>query len=226
MMKTLLTDEQTAKLERYRDGILEINRTMNLTRVEDPQEFWDKHVLDSLACVGMEEYAEAHRVLDLGTGAGFPGIPLSVFSPDKEFLLVDSVGKKLKAVEDEARKIGLTNVSFVHGRAEDLARETEYREAFDLCVSRAVAGLPVLLEYCLPFIKVGGHVLSYKGPGYQEEVDASANALKKLGGEIVSVQRAGLEEKDMDHYIIVVRKTTRTPKQYPRKAGTPSKNPL
>ena len=221
-----LTDEQIGKLERYRDGILEVNKSMNLTRVSDPEEFWDKHVLDSLACVEMDEYRETRRVLDLGTGAGFPGIPLAVYSPDKEFVLVDSVGKKLKAVEAEALAIGLDNVSFVHGRAEDLARDPEFRESFDLCVSRAVANLPVLLEYCLPFIRTGGYLLSYKGPGYKEEIEASANALKKLGGEIAAVEEAGLEDKDLEHYIIVVRKTAATPKKYPRKAGTPTKEPL
>ena len=225
-MKTLLTDEQTRKLEAYRDGILEVNKFMNLTRVSDPEEFWDKHVLDSLACVDTEEYRDALKVLDLGTGAGFPGIPLAVYSPEKEFILMDSVAKKLKAVEEEASKIGLANVSFVHGRAEDLARDAAYREAFDLCVSRAVAGLPVLLEYCLPFIKVGGSLISYKGPGYAEEIEASENALKKLGGEIVSVERAELGDEDLEHYIITVRKTAPTPKAYPRKAGTPSKKPL
>ena len=226
MTDELLTIEQINKLERYRDGILEINKSLNLTRVEDPEEFWDKHVLDSLACVEMEEYRKAQKILDLGTGAGFPGIPLAVYSPDKEFVLVDSVGKKLKAVETEANEIGLTNVSFVHGRAEDLARDKAFRGSFDLCVSRAVAGLPVLLEYCLPFIKVGGYLLSYKGPGYAEEATASENALRKLGGEIVTVRKAGLEEKDLEHYILVVRKSAATPKQYPRKAGTPTKSPL
>lgn len=225
-MKNILTEEQKNKLEKYRDGILEINKSLNLTRVSDPAEFWDKHVLDSLACVEMKEYREANRILDLGTGAGFPGVPLAVYSPDKELVLVDSVGKKLKAVEAETDAIGLTNVTFVHGRAEDLARDPDFRESFDLCVSRAVAALPVLLEYCLPFIRVGGSLLSYKGPGYREEIDASAKALRKLGGEIADVRKAELEDGELDHYIVVVRKVSPTPKTYPRKAGTPSKQPL
>ena len=225
-MNRLLTEEQTKMLESYRDGILEINKSMNLTRVCDPEEFWYKHVLDSMACVGLDCYKDAKKVLDLGTGAGFPGIPLAVFSPNKEFLLVDSVGKKLKAVEGEVKNIGLQNVSFVHGRAEDLARDSAYRESFDLCVSRAVAFLPVLLEYCLPFIRVGGYLVSYKGPDYAEEIEASSKALKKLGGEIVSVESAGLENKELEHHMIVIRKTSPTPKSYPRKAGTPSKSPL
>ncbi len=225
-MKILLTDEQTGKLERYRDGILKINRSLNLTRVSDPGEFWDKHVLDSLACAEIPEYKEAGRILDLGTGAGFPGVPLAVLSPEKKFVLVDSVGKKLRAVETEAEKIGLANVSFIHGRAEDLSRDPCLRETFDLCVSRAVANLPVLLEYCLPFIRTGGSLLSYKGPGYKEEIDAASNALKLLGGRVADVIEAGLEDRDMDHYIVVIRKTAPTPEKYPRKAGTPAKDPL
>ena len=159
-----------------------------------------------------------------GTGGGFPGVPLAALCPEKKFVLADSLAKRLRVIDAVAIESGITNITTVHGRAEDLGRNPDYRETFDVCVSRAVASLPVLLEYCLPFVKVGGTFIAYKGPEAEEEIKISSGALKKLGGKIDRV----VDESDgtYSHNLIVITKSSSTPKAYPRKAGTPSKTPL
>ena len=192
-----LTEEKNAILEKYMEGILAWNEKVNLTNITDPAEFRIKHNADSLMCVDFPEFLEAETVIDVGTGGGFPGIPL-----------------------------GIKNITLVHGRAEDAARTKEHREKYDLCVSRAVSNLATLSEYCLPFIKVGGYLLAYKGPGAEEEVKEASKALKILGGSLVDIRETSMEEYGLDHKILVIKKEKNTPKAYPRKAGTPLKEPL
>lgn len=224
-------DEETAKrmteqLEQYRELVLEKNKSVNLTAITDPDEFEIKNVLDSLSCLGQAGYAEAETVIDIGTGAGLPGIPLAAASPEKQFVLMDSLAKRVKIVNDIAQQIGLTNVKAVHARAEDLAREKEYREAFDVCVSRAVSRLPVLCEYCLPFVKVGGVFISYKGTAWEEEIKEAGNAMGILGGKVICTDTEILKEYGLAHAIVYINKKKSTPDVYPRKAGTPVKKPL
>ena len=221
-----LTEEKNAILEKYMEGILAWNEKVNLTNITDPAEFRIKHNADSLMCVDFPEFLDAETVIDVGTGGGFPGIPLAVYAPEKHFTLLDSLNKRLKIINELAGELGIKNITLVHGRAEDAARAKEHREKYDLCVSRAVSNLATLSEYCLPFIKVGGYLLAYKGPGAEEEVKEAAKALKTLGGSLVDIRETSMEEYGLDHRILVIKKVRNTPKAYPRKAGTPLKEPL
>ena len=221
-----LTEEKNAILEKYMEGILAWNEKVNLTNITDPAEFRIKHNADSLLCVDFPEFLDAETVIDVGTGGGFPGIPLAVYAPEKQFILLDSLNKRLKIIDELAGELGIKNITLVHGRAEDAARTKEHREKYDLCVSRAVSNLATLSEYCLPFIKVGGYLLAYKGPGAEEEVKEAAKALKTLGGSLVDIRETSMEEYGLDHRILVIKKVRNTPKAYPRKAGTPLKEPL
>ena len=210
--------------EQYMDGILEWNKKINLTAITDREEFISKHFVDSVLSYNFREYIDADSIIDIGTGAGFPGIPLAIVSPDKKFVLADSLNKRLKVINELASKIGIDNIETVHGRAEELARNKKYREAFDLCISRAVANLAVLCEYCLPFIKLGGHLLAYKGPDAEEEVKMAEKAIKILGGKLIEIVSVDLD--GYDHNIVVIEKINKTPSKYPRKAGTPGKEPI
>lgn len=221
-----LTEEQKLKLEKYMEGILSWNEKVNLTNITDPAEFRIKHNADSLMCVDFPEFQSAKNIIDVGTGGGFPGIPLAVYAPDKHFTLLDSLNKRLRIIDELAGGLEITNITLVHGRAEDVARNREHREKYDLCVSRAVSNLATLSEYCLPFIKVGGYLLAYKGPGADQEVKDAEKALKTLGGSLVDIRETTMEEYGLDHRILVIEKVRNTPKAYPRKAGTPLKEPL
>lgn len=221
------TDSITLKrFQTYMERILEWNEKVNLTAIKDRDEFIKKHFIDSLLCVRMPEIEGAATVLDLGTGAGFPGIPLALVYPEKEFVLVDSLAKRLKIIDEICRELQIENVTVVHARAEELAQKKEYRENFDLCVSRAVANFATLSEYCLPFVKIGGSFLAYKGPDAEKEIADAGNAAAILGGEIIQVYAPKLSGLEYDHRIITVKKKMPTPAKYPRKAGTPSKEPL
>ena len=208
----------------YMEGILEWNEKINLTAIKDKEEFVIKHLIDSVLCYNFPEYRNADTIIDVGTGAGFPGIPLAIISPDKDFVLADSLNKRLKVIRTLADQLGIENIETVHGRAEDLARNKSYRQRFDLCVSRAVANLPVLCEYCLPFVRKGGFLLSYKGPDAQKEAESASKAIRVLGGRLVRIQPAELS--GYDHNIVVIEKIGDTSAKYPRKAGTPVKEPI
>ena len=212
------------KLNRLAYLVLDWNEKINVTAVRERGEFMKKNVYDSLTILNLPEFSEAARILDLGTGGGFPGLPLAVCCPDKEFVLMDSVGKKLKVVADVAEKLGLKNVQVVHARAEDLARDKSFRESFDLTVSRAVANMSTLTEYCMPFVRVGGMFAAYKTRAAADEIDAAAKAVRLLGGAPVRIIDNG--EAEDDHIFVLVEKISPTPAKYPRKAGLPSKQPL
>ena len=220
------SDDQVNKFETYMQGILAWNEKVNLTRITQPDEFIVKHFLDSLVCCTDKEYQNARKIIDVGTGAGFPGIPLAIMSADKNFVLMDSLGKRLKIIDELCAEAGISNVETIHARAEELARNKQHREKYDLCVSRAVANMAVLAEYCLPFIKVGGCLMAYKGPEAAEEAEAAKNAIKLLGGNLAEIYDASLEKYDISHKIVVIKKVKNTVSKYPRKAGTPTKEPL
>lgn len=208
----------------YMDGILEWNEKINLTAIKDRDEFVVKHLVDSILCAGFPEYKNSKSIIDVGTGAGFPGIPLAIISPDKDFVLADSLNKRLKVINDLTDRLGIYNVETVHGRAEELARNKNFRENFDLCVSRAVANMAVLAEYCLPFIRMGGHLLAYKGPDVNEELKSAEKAIKTLGGKVLRIETTPLQ--GYEHNIVVIEKMKKTPAKYPRRAGTPVKEPI
>lgn len=220
------TENMISQFEGYRNGVIEWNEKVNLTAITDPQEFVVKHFIDSVLCVGFDEYKAAKKVIDVGTGAGFPGVPLAILSQDKEFTLMDSLNKRLKIIDELSAGIGLANVQTVHARAEELARNKAHREKYDICVSRAVANLTTLSEYCLPFIKVGGYLLAYKGPDAEAELADAKKAISILGGQVEKMEKAQLDDFGLDHRIIFIKKVKNTPAKYPRKAGTPSKEPL
>lgn len=219
-------DETLQKFQRYMELILEWNEKVNLTSITDPSEFIKKHYVDSIAICGSVQMSGAERIIDVGTGAGFPGIPLAILYPEKRFLLMDSLNKRVRIIEALSREIGLKNVTFQHGRAEELAQNNEFREKFDLCVSRAVANLAVLSEYCLPFVKVNGWFAAYKTGTIEEELNASLHAIELLGGHLEENKSLSIRGYDLDHRILLIKKVKKTLAKYPRKAGTPAKEPL
>ena len=214
--------EKAEVLERYMNGILEWNGKVNLTAITDREAFVRKHLIDSLLCAETLAFTESSSICDIGSGAGFPGVPLAVCYPDKDFVLVDSLGKRVRIVQQLTEDLGIGNVTAVHGRAEDLARQEDYRDRFDLCVSRAVANMRVLCEYCMPFVRPGGHFIAYKGADCESEIDDAKEAVRLLGGEPPEITPL----PHLGHSLVIVRKTSATPAAYPRKAGTPAKKPL
>ena len=214
-------DLQEQRLSSYMEGILAWNEHINLTAITNPKEFIEKHYVDSLSILPLPEFQQSEKIIDVGTGGGFPGIPLAIIAAGKRFTLLDSLNKRLKVIDELAKEVGIGNVDTLHGRSEELGHRAEYRETFDLCVSRAVAELPVLLELCLPFVKVGGTFISYKASDVSEEISKADMALEKLGGKLIRIE-TGYEGKSL----LVINKFKRTPKKYPRKPGEPKRNPL
>lgn len=208
----------------YMTGILERNKYINLTRVTEPEDFIKDHIVDSASILRLEEYQKAKTVCDVGTGAGFPGIVLAALSRDKAFTLVDSLGKRLKVIEELAEEAGIKNIRLVHMRAEDAGRDRELRESFDFVTARAVAKLSVLAELCVPLVRKGGTFAAYKGASCEEEVKDSVRAANILGVPEITIQDAGVS--GTKHAFAVMKKTGKTPGKYPRKAGTPSREPL
>lgn len=219
-------DKMIEQFREYMDMLLEWNEKVNLTAIKEKDEFIKKHYIDSVICHGFPEMKNAETIIDVGTGGGFPGIPLAIIFPEKQFVLMDSLLKRLKIIDELTEKLGIDNVRTLHGRAEDLGRNKEHREKYDICVSRAVANLATLSEYCLPFIKVGGSFLAYKAVKAEEEIKAAKGAVHLLGGTISREEKVELPDFNLEHNIIVIDKVQNTSAKYPRKAGTPSKEPL
>ncbi len=215
---------QYSQFKEYMDLLLCMNRSINLTAIKERDEFILKHYVDSSIIYNLAEYGAAENILDLGTGGGFPGIPLAILSPEKKFMLADSLSKRLKIVLEISKKIGLCNIEVVHGRAEDLGNAPDYREKFDLCVSRAVANLSVLSEYCLPFVRQYGYFIAYKSGEFSEELKGAEKAIKVLKGELSHVKTFNIEGNARS--LVIIEKTGKTPKGYPRQAGKPNKSPI
>lgn len=221
-----LTDRQKEQFVSYYEYLIEKNKVMNLTGITEFQEVLVKHFVDSLACVKAVELKKTNRMIDIGTGAGFPGIPLKIVFPNVEATLLDSLNKRVRFLEETFSLLKLDQICAIHGRAEEYAKNKSYRESYDLCVSRAVSNLATLSEYCLPYIKVGGTFVSYKSGSVSEEATDAKNAVKLLGGEIRDILYFKLPDSDIERSLVVIDKVKATPGRYPRKAGTPLKDPL
>lgn len=222
-----LSDQQLCQLETYYEMLIEKNKVMNLTAITEYQDVMKKHFLDSLALGQFMKLANRnYKLLDLGTGAGFPGIPLKIVYPELQVTLMDSLNKRIVFLQDVICELGLTDITAIHGRAEEAALKLEYREKFDLCVSRAVARLVSLSEFCIPFVKQGGYFVPYKSGEIKEELTEAKYAIRELGGEYQKTYAYLLPNSDIERTLIVIEKVKQTPKKYPRAGGKPLKQPL
>lgn len=221
---TPLTEHQAEQFVKYAQLLVEWNNNINLTAITDDEGIVTKHFLDSLTPLLTGKISGS--VIDVGTGAGFPGFPIKIANPAVQLTLLDSLNKRVKFLQTVADELGLDNVTCIHSRAEDGGKNKQLREKFDVCVSRAVANLAVLAELCLPFVKVGGVFMALKGPLADTEIEQGKKAISALGGEIVGITEFDIPFTDLNHKIIMIKKVRHTPPQYPRKAGVPSKNPI
>ena len=219
------TERQLEQFELYYELLIETNKVMNLTAITEPEEVAVKHIIDSLLAYDANLFP-GKLLADVGTGAGFPGIPLKIFSPALKVVLLDSLAKRLKFLEMVIEKLGLQDISCVHLRAEDAGQNKAHREKYDLVTARAVARLSVLSEYCLPLVKQGGYFIALKGSKFHKEVSEGRAAVAMLGGEIVSADEVKLPGLDDGRAIVRIRKVKSTPAKFPRKAGLPEKQPL
>lgn len=213
------------KFEKYKELILEYNKHTNLTRITEDEEFNVKHFLDSLSLFKTDLFVKDKKIIDIGTGAGFPGLPLKLYNEDLDITLLDSLRKRIDFLDGVIEELGLKKIRAIHARAEEIARDPKYRESYDIAVSRAVANLSTLTEYSMAFVKVGGYFISQKGPEYKEELKSAKRAIELMGGEVKDVIHTPLPN-DIDHYIIVIKKVKATDKKYPRGGGKPRKSPL
>ncbi len=234
----ILSEKQLSQFESYYELLTEWNSFMNLTAITDFEEVLIKHFTDSISLIKAVDLKENdYRLMDVGTGAGFPGIPLKIVFPELNIVLLDSLSKRVKFLNEVILQLDLKNIIAVHGRAEDFAKNPEYRESFDLCVSRAVANLSTLSEYCIPFVKVNGRFVSYKSENLTKtfltvkgkeysEMEAAKKAISVLGGTLREQIEFELPDTDIYRNLVVIDKIKETPKKYPRKAGLPSREPL
>ena len=219
-----ITDEQLKKFYRYMDLLLEWNEKINLTAITETDEVILKHFIDSMTV--FKYLVESKNIIDVGTGAGFPGIPIAIMNQNKNITLLDSLNKRINFLNEVCSELKINNIKTYHGRAEEFGHNKQHREKYDIAISRAVANMTTLVEYLIPFIKVGGRCICMKGNDIEEELEQAKFAIKELGGKIEKVERFNLPNSDMERNIIIITKTKETPNRYPRKAGMPSKMPL
>ena len=221
-----LTEIQYEQFIKYMRLVQEWNEKINLTAITEDEEFVKKHFIDCIKAFKSEAIRNAKTIIDIGTGAGFPGMPIAILNPNANVTLLDSLNKRINFLNIVVRELGLKNVTTIHSRAEDGARNPELREKFDVATSRAVANMAVLSEFCMPYVKKNGYFVALKGPSIDEELENGNNAIKILGGELKDIIEISIEETDLKHNIVEIRKIKPCPKAYPRKAGTVNKKPL
>ncbi|WP_028563567.1 16S rRNA (guanine(527)-N(7))-methyltransferase RsmG [Paenibacillus pinihumi] len=221
-----LTDQQNEQFQLYFKLLVEWNEKMNLTGITEEEAVYEKHFYDSLSLTFFKDFNQIKSIADIGSGAGFPSLPIKIAFPHLKVTIVDSLNKRILFLQHVVEQLGLTDVSCIHGRAEDVARQADHRDKYDLATARAVARLASLNELCLPFVKKGGHFASMKGASPQEEVDESVKSLKELRGKVEAVFNMALPFEQSERHIVMIKKLESTPKKYPRKAGTPIKMPI
>lgn len=220
------SQEKAERLIAFKEIMLEWNEKINLTAITEEREVFIKHFLDSATCLATGYIKEGMAVIDVGTGAGFPGVPLKILMESLNMTLLDSLNKRISYLNEVGRKLNFKNTRMLHSRAEDAGSNKAHRESYDIVLSRAVASMSVLCEYCLPFAKVGGYFLCQKGPDIREEMEEAGNAIKALGGKVREVREFELPYSDIKHNIIIIEKIAATPTKYPRKPGKPSADPI
>lgn len=221
-----ISQEQINMLLKYMDMLKKWNKNVNLTSIVDDEGIIKKHFLDSISIFNTELIKDNISLVDVGTGAGFPGIPIKIINPTVKVTLIDSLKKRVNFLDEVIGELKLKDINAVHGRCEDFANQKDYREKYDIATARAVASLPVLCEYCLPYVKIGGSFIAMKGPSVIEELDVSDNAVKVMGGELKEVIDTNIYGEDLNHKLVVVKKKKLSPIKYPRKAGKIEKNPI
>lgn len=222
----VLDENQICQFMSYYELLIEWNQVMNLTAITDFDEVCKKHFIDSLCIVKAYDMKASMSVIDIGTGAGFPGIPLKIAFPHLKISLLDSLNKRVGFLQTVIKNLELSNIEVFHGRAEDYAREEKFREQYDLCVSRAVANLSILSEYCIPYVKTGGYFISYKSEKLTEEIETAKKAINILGGQVENQIDFQIPDSDIYRNLLMIYKEKKTPANYPRKAGIPSKKPI
>lgn len=223
-MNIEVSTNQIENLYKFMKYLIEFNKNVNLTAITEENEIIVKHFIDSII---IQKYIQdSDEIIDIGTGAGFPGIPLKIIKEENKFLLVDSLNKRIKFIKEIIEKLNLKNIDAIHGRAEELAQIKEYREIYGIAVSRAVSKLNVLMEYMLPFVKLGGKCICLKGPDIKNELDEAEKSIELLGGKIYKVDEFKLTNSNIKRSVVIISKIKETPKKYPRKAGIPNSKPL
>ncbi len=221
-----LTEKQKEHFIKYKDLLKEWNEKINITAITEDTEIDIKHFLDSLTPTVTKLFDGNKKVIDIGTGGGFPGLPLKIYNNELEITLLDSLNKRIIFLNEVIKTLELKNIHGIHGRAEEFGRTTKYREQYDICISRAVASLNTLSEYCIPFVKVGGYFISMKGTEVDEELKEAEKGIKILGGKVVKKELVKIPNSDISHSLIIIHKIQETPTKYPRAGGKPKKNPL
>ena len=222
----IITDKMSEQFNLYYEMLIEKNKVMNLTAITDYDDVVIKHFIDSAAIIKVIDSFENISIIDVGTGAGFPGIVIKILFPSVSAVLLDSLNKRVNFLKDVIRELKLDNITAVHGRAEDIAHKSEYREKFDIATARAVTNMSVLAEYCLPFVKNDGHFVAYKSSDCDEEVKSAGKAIITLGGNDPELYKFKLPDTEIDRCFVSIRKVKKSPILYPRKAGLPSKEPI
>ena len=221
-----ISDKQAKQFYQYYELLVEWNSFMNLTGITEFEEVVQKHFVDSLSIVVAKDMSGVDSLIDVGTGAGFPGLPIKIAFPHIKVTLLDSLNKRIQFLNEVIRVTGLTGIDTIHGRAEDFAKPGKKREIYDICVSRAVANLAVLSEYCLPYVKLGGEFIPYKSGEIKVELEEAKAAVFLLGGKIEDCKNFELPDSDIHRSLVIIKKVNGTPKKYPRKSGLPTKDPL
>ena len=219
-------EDKYNKFITYKNLLQEWNEKINLTAITEDEEVIKKHFIDCIKAFSENQFKEAKTLIDVGTGAGFPGLPIAIMKEDLNITLLDSLNKRVNFLNIVKNSLNLTNVTTIHSRAEDGARNKELREKFDIATSRAVANMAVLSEFCLPYVKVGGYFIALKGPAITDELNDAKNAIGTLGGKLIEVIEVSVEVTDLKHNLVVIKKVKETPKTYPRKAGSITKKPI